>query len=180
MTIALPTQVVDAVSSAASTGMEMAGNVLHDVVHAAETASDATSARAHRMLRASRRSLPSRSSGRRGWRPLTLAVLGVVILVAVAIRRSRFGSSQPRVGDDGDGKSAAPLANERNTTVTSPQADDIKGRIKEAAGALTDDDGLKREGKRDQAASTAKDAVDTARDKIEQGIDAVKDKIDKK
>ena len=30
-------------------------------------------------------------------------------------------------------------------------ADDIKGRVKEAAGDLTDDDDLKREGKADRA-----------------------------
>jgi uncharacterized protein YjbJ (UPF0337 family) len=63
--------------------------------------------------------------------------------------------------------------------VTSNRADDVKGRIKEATGALTDNDDLKREGKRDQAASTAKDVVDKASDKIEHGIDAVKDKLDK-
>ncbi|MDP9464554.1 MAG: CsbD family protein [Actinomycetota bacterium] len=63
--------------------------------------------------------------------------------------------------------------------MTSNQADEAKGRIKEAAGALTDNDDLKREGKRDQAASTAKKVVDKAHDKIEQGIDAVRDKVDK-
>jgi uncharacterized protein YjbJ (UPF0337 family) len=63
--------------------------------------------------------------------------------------------------------------------VTSHQADDVKGRIKEATGALTDNDDLKREGKRDQAASTAKKVVDKAGDKVEHGIDAVKDKLDK-
>ena len=37
--------------------------------------------------------------------------------------------------------------------------DDMKGRAKEAAGDLTDDDGLKREGKVDQAGATIKDKV---------------------
>jgi uncharacterized protein YjbJ (UPF0337 family) len=62
--------------------------------------------------------------------------------------------------------------------MTSGETDDVKGRVKEAAGALTDNDDLKREGKRDQAASTAKEAVNTAKNKIEDGIDAVRDKID--
>jgi len=37
--------------------------------------------------------------------------------------------------------------------------EDTKGRMKEAAGDLTDDDDLKREGKIDQASASAKDAV---------------------
>ena len=43
--------------------------------------------------------------------------------------------------------------------------DEGKGRIKEAAGSLTDDDSLKNEGKVDQAKSSAKDAVDKVTDK---------------
>jgi uncharacterized protein YjbJ (UPF0337 family) len=43
--------------------------------------------------------------------------------------------------------------------------DEGKGRIKEAAGDLTDDDSLKNEGKVDQAKSSAKDAVDKVADK---------------
>ncbi|MET0727678.1 MAG: CsbD family protein [Acidimicrobiales bacterium] len=56
--------------------------------------------------------------------------------------------------------------------------DDIKGRIKEAAGDLTDRDDLKREGKADQAEGKVKDAVDTARDKVGDAADAVRDKLD--
>jgi uncharacterized protein YjbJ (UPF0337 family) len=48
--------------------------------------------------------------------------------------------------------------------------DEAKGRAKEAAGALTDDDDLKREGKLDQAGASVKDAVGDA-------VDAVKDKV---
>ena len=44
--------------------------------------------------------------------------------------------------------------------------DDTKGRLKEAAGDLTDDKDLKREGKVDKAAGSAKDAVDKVTDKI--------------
>lgn len=42
--------------------------------------------------------------------------------------------------------------------------DKAKGRTKEAAGSLTDDDSLKREGKVDKASGTAKDKVDGAAD----------------
>ena len=44
--------------------------------------------------------------------------------------------------------------------------DDLKGRAKEAAGDLTDDDGLKREGKADQAGAWVKDKVDDVKDKV--------------
>jgi uncharacterized protein YjbJ (UPF0337 family) len=42
----------------------------------------------------------------------------------------------------------------------------MKGRAKEAAGDLTDDDGLKREGKVDQAGAKVKDKVDDVKDKV--------------
>ncbi len=45
-------------------------------------------------------------------------------------------------------------------------ADELKGRIKEAAGDLTDNDDLKREGKVDQATGKVKDVVDKIADKI--------------
>lgn len=43
--------------------------------------------------------------------------------------------------------------------------DDMKGRVKEAAGDLTDDDDLKREGKIDRASGAVKDKVGDAADK---------------
>lgn len=44
--------------------------------------------------------------------------------------------------------------------------DDLKGRVKEAAGDLTDDDDLKREGKLDQGKGKVKDIVDKIGDKL--------------
>jgi uncharacterized protein YjbJ (UPF0337 family) len=58
-------------------------------------------------------------------------------------------------------------------------ADDIKGRAKEAAGDLTDNDDLKNEGRGDQAAGKAKDLVGDLKDKAEDAIDKVKDKLHK-
>ena len=55
--------------------------------------------------------------------------------------------------------------------------DNIKGRVKEAAGDLADDDDLKREGKTDQAAGAIKDKVEDAKDWAEDKVDAVKDKL---
>jgi uncharacterized protein YjbJ (UPF0337 family) len=50
------------------------------------------------------------------------------------------------------------------------RSEDVKGRAKEAAGSLTDDDKLRREGKLDQASAKVKD-------KAEDAVDAVKDKL---
>ena len=58
-----------------------------------------------------------------------------------------------------------------------PNTDDLKGRAKEAAGSLTDDQDLKNEGKADRAAGSMKEKVGDAKDKVEDAIDAVKDKL---
>ncbi len=50
------------------------------------------------------------------------------------------------------------------------QIDEAKGRAKEAAGDLTDDEKLKREGKIDRAASSVKDKVDDASDKVKEKL----------
>ncbi len=60
-----------------------------------------------------------------------------------------------------------------------PNTDDIKGRVKEAAGDLTNDDDLKREGKVDQAAGKAKEFADDVKDKAEDVVDKVKDKLNR-
>ena len=51
------------------------------------------------------------------------------------------------------------------------KTDEAKGRVKEAAGDLTDDKDLKREGKTDEAAGKAKEAVDSAADRAKDLID---------
>ena len=48
--------------------------------------------------------------------------------------------------------------------------DTAKGRIKEAAGALTGDRKLKREGKIDQAAGKAKDVAERAVDTVKRSL----------
>lgn len=45
-------------------------------------------------------------------------------------------------------------------------ADELKGRLKKAAGALGGDDDLEREGRIDSAASTAKYGIDRVADKV--------------
>ena len=48
--------------------------------------------------------------------------------------------------------------------------DQIKGRIKEAAGVLTDNDRLKREGKLDQVVGKVKETAEKAVDKIKDTL----------
>jgi uncharacterized protein YjbJ (UPF0337 family) len=56
--------------------------------------------------------------------------------------------------------------------------DEAKGRTKEAAGDLTDDEKLKREGKIDRAVSTVKDKVDEAADKLKDKVGRDRDSRD--
>lgn len=49
--------------------------------------------------------------------------------------------------------------------------DEAKGRIKEAAGNLTDNKDLQREGKVDRATGKVKDKVDDASDKAKELVD---------
>ena len=48
--------------------------------------------------------------------------------------------------------------------------DEAKGRVKEAAGDLTDNDSLKSEGKVDRAEGSVKDKVDDAADKVKDAL----------
>ena len=49
--------------------------------------------------------------------------------------------------------------------------DEAKGRIKEAAGDLMDDDGMKREGKADRMGATIKEKANEVVDKAKDVID---------
>jgi uncharacterized protein YjbJ (UPF0337 family) len=50
----------------------------------------------------------------------------------------------------------------------SGKTDVVKGRLKEAVGALTDDDKLRAEGKIDQAVGKVKQVVEQVVDKVEE------------
>ena len=52
----------------------------------------------------------------------------------------------------------------------SGEADQAKGRMKEAVGALTDDKDLKREGKVDRAAGKAKSVIDKSADELRERV----------
>jgi len=60
---------------------------------------------------------------------------------------------------------------------TDGAADKAKGRIKEAAGALMDDDELREEGKLDQAVGKVKDAAGKVVDKVRDAIKDARDRI---
>jgi uncharacterized protein YjbJ (UPF0337 family) len=59
------------------------------------------------------------------------------------------------------------------------EMDEAKGRIKQAAGDLTDDRDLKREGKVDEAAGGLKDKAESAKDWVDDKIDDIRDKAKK-
>lgn len=59
----------------------------------------------------------------------------------------------------------------------SSTGDQVKGRVKEAVGDLTDNADLKREGKTDRAAGKVKEVLSDAKDKLEGVVDDVKDKL---
>jgi uncharacterized protein YjbJ (UPF0337 family) len=58
--------------------------------------------------------------------------------------------------------------------------DNVKGRAKEAAGDLTDDKDMQREGKVDQASGNIKDKLGNLKETAEDAVDKVKDKLRKK
>jgi uncharacterized protein YjbJ (UPF0337 family) len=54
--------------------------------------------------------------------------------------------------------------------MASGKSDELKGRVKEAAGALTGDKRLKREGKLDQAVGQIKQKVEKVVDKVKDAL----------
>lgn len=58
------------------------------------------------------------------------------------------------------------------------QSDKISGRVKQAAGALTGDADLKREGEHQEHKGELKGHIDEAVDKAQDAADEVRDKIE--
>ena len=54
--------------------------------------------------------------------------------------------------------------------MTDHSAEDMKGRLKEAVGDLTDDKGLKTEGKVDQASAATKKAIDKVAEDLKNAV----------
>ena len=58
------------------------------------------------------------------------------------------------------------------------KSDDVKGRVKEAAGVLTGDKDLENEGKADQAGAKVKEGAEKVKEKVDDVVDSVKKKLD--
>jgi uncharacterized protein YjbJ (UPF0337 family) len=61
----------------------------------------------------------------------------------------------------------------------SGKTDELRGRVKEAAGAIADDNHLRREGKADQTAGKAKQAVEKAVDKAKEKFEELNERAGK-
>ena len=59
----------------------------------------------------------------------------------------------------------------------SGKTDQIKGRIKEAVGALTENDDLKREGQREQAVGELKAAAERVAEQVKDPVKRTVDKV---
>ena len=57
----------------------------------------------------------------------------------------------------------------------SGKTDEAKGRLKEAAGALIDDDKLRAEGKTDQAIGKVKQVAEKAVDQVKRAVKKLRD-----
>lgn len=57
--------------------------------------------------------------------------------------------------------------------------DDTKGKVKEAAGVVTDDRDLEAEGKLDQIGASVKEVGEKIQHKVGEAVDAVKEKLDR-
>jgi uncharacterized protein YjbJ (UPF0337 family) len=64
--------------------------------------------------------------------------------------------------------------NERRTAMIGGEIDQIKKRIKKAAGVLVDDDRLTSEGKLDQVVEKVKIKVEPVKGKLQQAVDQMK------
>ena len=59
----------------------------------------------------------------------------------------------------------------------SGKSDQAKGRIKQAAGDLTGNKDLEREGERDETAGKAKEFIGDAKETLDDAVDSVKKKL---
>jgi uncharacterized protein YjbJ (UPF0337 family) len=61
----------------------------------------------------------------------------------------------------------------KGVTIMSGKTDEVKGRIKEAAGALTGNDKLRDEGKTDQAVGKVKQVAEEAVEEVKEAVKKV-------
>jgi len=63
----------------------------------------------------------------------------------------------------------------RGVTIMSGKTDEVTGRIKEAAGALTGNDELRAEGKTDQVIGKVEQVAEKAVDKVKEAVKKVRE-----
>ena len=114
-----------------------------------------------------------------GMIPLGIGLIGLVLCILTSllgrdltVRKALHPDADPSATG-----SVQPTNNEGIPTM-SGKFDQIKGRAKEAAGDLTDDDDLKREGQADRATGKVKEKVEEAKDWVEDKIDGARNKVD--
>jgi uncharacterized protein YjbJ (UPF0337 family) len=66
----------------------------------------------------------------------------------------------------------------KGVTPMSEQTDKISGRAKQAAGDLTDDDDLRREGEVEERSGKVKESLRSAKDKVEEKVDQAKEAVE--
>jgi uncharacterized protein YjbJ (UPF0337 family) len=88
----------------------------------------------------------------------------------LAIRRLATLAGKPVVSDRPEREPPRQKQTKVEVMVDMGNQDDLKGRVKEAAGDLKDDKDLKREGKVDRAAGAAKEGIDKAADKAKNAL----------
>ena len=111
---------------------------------------------------------------------LGAGLIGLVLCVLTDLTGSALNIGQSPQSDSGEPEpgSTQPIDNYEGTPTMSGKFDEVKGRAKEAAGDLTNNDGLKREGKADRATGKIKEKVEGAKDWVEDKIDDVRGKAD--
>lgn len=109
---------------------------------------------------------------------LGAGLVGLILCVVAGLTGSALNISRsPQMDAQHRGSATSPpIDNDERTPTMSGKFDEVKGRAKEAAGDLTDNKDLQREGKTDQASGKVKQKVEGAKDWVEDKIDDVRDK----
>ena len=85
---------------------------------------------------------------------------------------TRPGAAQPP-----EVTARAAASGQKRKTTMGGKIDQIKGRIKEAAGVLTDDDSLKNEGKLDQVVGEVKETAERVAEKVKETVAKAAEKV---
>ena len=95
---------------------------------------------------------------------------------AVAEGRCLIGHAAWRRTTTPGGRTRGRLGHTRGAMMGG-KIDQMKGRIKEAVGVLTDDDSLKNEGKLDQAVGEVKETAERVTEKVKATVAKAVDKV---